>query len=255
MDKIKTTRPVTRGRSEMTRNIAEFWDKTSRGWQAIWGPHIHHGYFENQRETPVEAQEKLIKKLVALVEISPQDAILDVGCGMGGSSLYLAKTCRATVTGITLSHKQVDIATELARKEQAENVTFKVEDALSLASFSDNTFDIVWSLESCEQFYDKQLFIQQAFRVLKSGGQLMLATWCSGADEYTGLQARKYQKLCVSLQLPYMPTIHHYVQLIQTQGFKIRHTLDWSANVKATWELGLAALRAYSFYKIFLLSG
>jgi tocopherol O-methyltransferase len=255
METIRTDRSIAHDRLKITREIADFWNETSIAWQTIWGPHIHHGYFEDHRETPVEAQEKLIEKLLALLEISPGDEILDVGCGMGGSSLYLANKYRAKVTGITLSQKQVDMATQSARKAGLENVSFKVEDALSLASFSDNSFDVVWSLESCEQFYDKQMFIQQAFRVLRPGGRLMLATWCSGADEYAGLQAKQYRKLCVSLQLPYMPTIDCYAKLLQRQGFVLDQALDWSTNVKETWTVGLASLRTYSFFEIFRMSG
>jgi len=255
MEAIRTDRPIELDRLKITREIADFWNKTSQAWQTIWGPHIHHGYFETHRETPVEAQEKLIEKLLAQLKISREDKILDVGCGLGGSSLYLAKKYDATVTGITLSQKQVDMATQLAGKDRMENVSFKVEDAQSLASFADNSFDIVWSLESCEQFYDKRMFIQQAFRVLKPGGRLMLATWCSGADEYAGLEAKQYRKLCLALQLPYMPTIDSYTKLLQQQGFVIRQVLDWSANVKETWVVGLASLRTFSFLKIFRMSG
>ena len=255
METIMTDRPITHDRLKTMREIADFWDKTSVGWQTVWGPHIHHGYFENYRETPIQAQEKLINKLLALLAISPEDEILDAGCGMGGSSRYLAKRYGVRVTGITLSQEQVSMATHLAKEEQIDTVNFKVEDALSLASFSDDTFDVVWSLESCEQFYDKQLFIQQAFRVLKPGGKLILATWCSGAERYSGLQAKKYKKLCLSLQLPYMPTINHYAKLLQQQGFVIKQTLDWSENVKETWRIGLASLRTYSLLTIFRMSG
>lgn len=255
MEKIRTDRPITQDRLRITRDIADFWNKTSEGWQTIWGPHIHHGYFEHRGETAVEAQEKLIDKLLALLTISSQHRILDVGCGLGGSSLYLARKYGAKVTGITLSQKQVDMATQLATKENIRDVTFQVEDALSLASFSEGTFDIVWSLESCEQFYDKQLFIEQAFRVLKPGGSLLLATWCSDAEEYHGAQAKQYEKLCAALQLPYMPTTDTYAKLLQQKGFSIRERLDWSVNVKDTWKVGLASLRSYSFFRVFQLSG
>jgi len=255
MEKIRTDSPVGPDRSKITHDIANFWDKTSLAVRAIWGPHIHHGYFKTGHETPIEAQEKLMEKLAALIKISPHDKILDVGSGMGGSSLYLAKKYSANVTGITLSPKQVDIASRAAREEQLPNVIFKVEDALSMESFSDNTFDVVWSLESCEQFYDKELFIRQAFRVLKPGGSLMLATWCSGAEEYDGAQAKKYVQLCLSLQLPYMPTINRYKKLLQQQGFEIREALNWAPQVEKSWDIGLASLRAHSLIKLFTMSG
>ncbi len=255
MDKIKTDHPVTQDRAKLTRDIARFWDKTSAAVRTIWGPHIHHGYFETCRETPLEAQEKLIEKLAALAEISIGDKILDAGCGMGGGSLYLAKKYRVEVTGITLSPKQAEMATQLAKKERIGTVSFKVEDALVLASLPDNTFDIVWSLESCEQFYDKRLFIMQAFRVLKPGGKLILATWCSGAEEYEGAQARQYIKLCISWQVPYMPTINNYAKLLQQQGFAVLQVLNWSPQVEKSWAIGLASLRAHSLYKMFKMSG
>ena len=174
---------------------------------------------------------------------------------MGGSSLYLAKKFNAAVTGISLSGRQVDIATQSANKDGVKNIVFRVEDALSLASFPDNEFDLVWSLESCEQFYDKKLFIQQAYRVLKSGGDLMLATWCSNADEYMGLEAKKYKRLCVAFQLSYMPTISTYIQLLQQQDFVILHALNWSAKVRESWKIGLACLKTHSFFRLFKILG
>ena len=138
---------------------------------------------------------------------------------MGGTSIYLANKYQAIVTGITLSQKQVDLATQQAHSIKIQNVEFKIEDALSLASMANNSFDIIWSLESCEQFYDKHLFIQQAHRVLKPGGKLMLATWCSDKDEYINEFAKKYQQLCNAFDLPYMPTIKYYHELLNIKGF------------------------------------
>lgn len=254
--KIKTDHPLMTDPIKITNTIASFWDQISGGWRKIWGPHIHHGFYENNNSiTPLEAQVKLIEKLAEMLQITPQSRILDAGCGMGGSSLLLAKKYNAIVNGITLSQKQVAIATQQAQLENVKNVNFKVENALSLASFADNSFDIVWSLESCEQFYDKNLFIQQALRVLKPGGQLMLATWCSSQDEYEGNLAKKYQKLCQAFDLPFMPTMDHYCSLLKTNHFTLKTTLDWSMHVKKSWEIGISLANTYSFLQILKMAG
>lgn len=255
--KIKTYRSIIDDRSLLTKKIATYWDKTSSGWQKIWGPHIHHGYYENNKllQDPIAAQEKLIDKLLELLELTVRSKVLDIGCGLGGSSLYLAKKYNADVTGITLSEKQVALASEKAKITNIKNVHFKIEDALSLQSFSDNVFDVVWSLESCEQFYDKQIFLQQAFRVLKPGGKLLLATWCAGHEEYENHQAKQYRKLCLAFDVPYMPTIKHYCGLIADQGFKLNKFYDWTRQVEKSWHVGFKLLHAYNFLQIFKLAG
>ncbi len=254
--KIKTNSPLLSDRAKITQTIANFWNQISEGWRMVWGPHIHHGYYENNNVlSPLEAQEKLIEKLAEIVDIMPHTKILDAGCGMGGSSLYLAKKYQATVIGITLSDKQVAIATQQAKLENIKHVTFQIEDALSLASFSDNSFDVIWSLESCEQFYDKNLFIKQAFRVLKPNGKLLLATWCSDRDEYEGQLAKKYKKLCQAFDLPYMPSIERYRVLLEKQNFIVKEICDWSTKVAKSWDIGVSLVSAYSFLKILKIAG
>lgn len=249
--KIKTCQPLMKNHIEITQLISTFWDKISLAWRDIWGPHIHHGFYEDDHAiSPIEAQELLIEKITNLLTIRPQARILDVGCGMGGSSLVLAKKYNANVTGVTISAKQRSIAEHQAYVENVQNVNFKIENALSLSSIANKSIDIVWSLESCEQFYDKNLFLKQAFRVLKPGGQLMLATWCSSQEEFENQLAKKYRKLCYAFDLPYMPTFEHYQTILKNNGYNLKQTLDWSHYVEKSWDMGISLVNAYSFFQL-----
>merc|ERR1711865_642930 len=88
-----------------------------------------------------EAQYSFIDEMMKFGGIDPvtdgKAKVLDVGCGFGGTSRYLARALgpESTVTAITLSPKQVERAKELAIEQNTPNVDFMVEDALEMPSF------------------------------------------------------------------------------------------------------------------------
>jgi tocopherol O-methyltransferase len=69
-------------------------------------------------ETKEEAQEQLIDCLISHAQIQRCATILDVGCGLGGTAIYLHQKLGAHVTGVTISPRQIEIANErLAHKD------------------------------------------------------------------------------------------------------------------------------------------
>ena len=76
------------------QKIAEFYDASSGLWEKIWGEHVHHGYYGSDGTLPKErrqAQIDLIEELLLWSGVNYAENILDVGCGIGGSSLYLSE--------------------------------------------------------------------------------------------------------------------------------------------------------------------
>src|SRR5258708_27731203 len=94
--------------------IVEHYDIVSPYYRSLWGEHIHHGYWIRGDESKEKAQLQLTEHLAQLANVRPGSDILDVGCGFGASSLYLAQRYAAKVTGITISPVQVEIATRSA---------------------------------------------------------------------------------------------------------------------------------------------
>ncbi len=68
---------------------------------------MHYGYWEKGTRRMRQAMNLMNRKLAELAKISPVDKVLDAGCGVGGSAIYLAKNIGCRVHGITLSEKQV----------------------------------------------------------------------------------------------------------------------------------------------------
>src|SRR6266446_8023946 len=97
--------------------IRDHYDRVSPYYRGLWGEHLHHGYWIRGDEAKEKAQLQLIEHLAQVAGVKPGSEILDIGCGLGASSLYLAKNYKAAVTGITISEVQVEMATKAAAKE------------------------------------------------------------------------------------------------------------------------------------------
>ena len=234
--------------NDLYQQIQQFYDASSGLWEEIWGEHMHHGYYGRggtYRLNRRQAQIDLIEELLAWAESDacnkPPSTILDLGCGIGGSSLYLAEKLGAQVTGISLSPVQIKRARERAlNRGLANQVTFEVANALEMP-FADQSFDWVWSLESGEHMPDKTKFLQECYRVLKPGGRLILATWCHRpttswagpltTDEKQHLQAI-YQVYC----LPFVLSLPDYEAIALDCGFKALRSEDWSMAVAPFWD-------------------
>ena len=159
-----------------------------------WGEHIHLGYYDEdemaagyKKKDFIQAKYDFIDEMMKFGDIDPvADSgarVLDVGCGFGGTSRYLADKLgpKADVTGITLSPNQVKRGTELAAERGLSNAKFVVMNALEM-DFPDDSFDIVWACESGEHMPDKEAYINEMMRVLKPGGKFVMATWCQRDD-------------------------------------------------------------------------
>ncbi|MEH6547253.1 MAG: methyltransferase domain-containing protein [Sneathiella sp.] len=110
--------------------------------------------------------------LATLAGLDDRCHLLDVCCGMGGPSRYLAQNYGCRVTGIDLTQSRIDGATRLTEMAGLENLAhFKCANALDLP-FADTTFDVLVSQEAFCHVPDKDQLIKECVRVLKPGGRL-----------------------------------------------------------------------------------
>jgi tocopherol O-methyltransferase len=233
--------------TELYQQIQEFYDASSNLWEEVWGEHMHHGYYGedgnlklDRRQAQIDLIEELLNWSGDFTTNRPQN-ILDVGCGIGGSSLYLAEKFGAMVTGITLSPVQANRAKErsIALGLQAKT-DFQVANALDMP-FADDSFDLVWSLESGEHMPDKVKFLQECYRVLKPGGKLIFVTWChrptTVVNPLTSDEEKQLQDIYRVYCLPYVISLPQYTEIVEQCGFKDLRVDDWSTAVEPFWDV------------------
>lgn len=227
--------------STLSEQIQQFYDSSSRLWEEVWGEHMHHGYYGadgKTRKDRRQAQIDLIEELLKWANVAEAQQILDVGCGIGGSSLYLAEKFNAAATGITLSPVQANRAAERARVSNI-NAQFQVADALNMP-FADNSFDLVWSLESGEHMPDKAKFLEECTRVLKPDGIFLMATWCHRPIDKVPLTVDDRKRLAEIYRvyyLPYVISLPEYEAIAQNIGLQDIRTADWSIAVAPFWDV------------------
>ncbi|KAM2685802.1 hypothetical protein EV2_008765 [Malus domestica] len=237
---------------ELKKGIAELYDESSGLWENIWGDHMHHGYYDPNADVSVSipdhraAQIRMIDEVLRFAGISEEPPIripknlVDVGCGIGGSSRYLASKYGANAKGITLSPVQAERANALAAAQGLANqASFQVADALN-QPFPDGEFDLVWSMESGEHMPDKAKFVNELVRVAAPGATIIIVTWCHrdlGASETTLKpdEKRLLDRICNSFYLPAWCSAADYLKLLESHSLKDIKAEDWSPYVAPFW--------------------
>ena len=216
--------------------IRNHYDISTLFYRLLWGPHIHHGYWEAE-ETPRVAQEQLTRRLANLAAIKPESVVYDIGCGMGGSSIWLAQNLSCAVTGVTLSPVQQKWASSTAALKRIKpRPTFRCADA-ELIEFPDESADIVWSIECTEHLFDKPKFFNRAARWLKPGGRFALLAWLAGEAPLTTQQNEQVLRVCEGMFCPSLGTQSDYVSWFEQAGLRVVDTGIWTRQVEQTWEI------------------
>ncbi|MCJ2543821.1 methyltransferase domain-containing protein [Synechococcus bigranulatus str. 'Rupite'] len=207
-----------------------------------WGEHIHLGHYGSppQPKDFLKAKVDFVHEMVrwaGLDQLPAGTRVLDVGCGIGGSSRILAQDYGFSVTGITISPQQVKRAQELT--PTGLDVQFLVEDALAM-SFPDGSFDVVWSIEAGPHMPDKALFARELLRVLKPGGILVVADWNQRDDRQkplNGWERLVMRQLLDQWSHPAFASIEGFAELLAATGWVEGEviTADWTEPTLPSW--------------------
>jgi len=236
----KTLRPNDKGK------IVEHYDTVSPYYHALWGEHLHHGYWIRGDESKEAAQLQLTEHLATLANVGEGAAVLDVGCGFGGSTLYLARKYKARATGITISPVQIEMATNAAKAAGLE-ARFLLMDAEKL-DFSE-PFDLLWSIESISHYYDREKFFANAVPFLKAGGVFAFTDWFKRPG-LTPTQRRKFIDPIERGMFVELETMDDYAAYLVANGMEILHRQELTKQCAKTWDLGLGIIRDKSLWAL-----
>jgi tocopherol O-methyltransferase len=212
----------------------------------MWGDHIHHGYWIRGDESKETAQIQLIEHLAQLANIKTGLHILDIGCGFGGSSLYLTKKYGASTTGITISPVQVQMAKEAAAKTNLD-ASFLLMDAEDM-QFA-QPFDLLWSVESISHYHDPRTFFASAVKFLKPGGGFALTDWFRKGD-ISPADKKKFIEPIEEGMMVELRGMDDYHDFLVSSGLHVIHRQDLTVNCAKSWDIGLDIIMDKAFWSM-----
>ncbi len=231
--------------------ISRFYDLGSPYYLQVFGCHIHDGYYLTGKETREEAQENLIRFLSAKADIRPGSTILDVGSGIGGSSIWLAQQLQAKTTGITISPVQVDIARQLARDRNVDS-RFLLMDAGDMSFLQ--TFDYIWIVAALTHLVDQEKFLKSSLKFLEPGGKLIIYDWTLDDNLSKLTDDPDIEAVVDGMVLSRLYPLDTYLQWLRKIGSRITYAEDITEHTLKTWDGALSILTDPGVWKMLLQS-
>jgi len=150
------------------------------------GGYINFGYWKNinllkkiSESERILSEKNLYKLVFNKLEISKDDVILEVGCGLGLGSILLAQNHSVNqIVGIDLSKAQIDRAKEKHKTMLNKNKTLTfVQDIAEKIPYQNKSFSKIFTVEAAQHFTNIATFISEAKRLLIPGGKLVITTF------------------------------------------------------------------------------
>lgn len=230
--------PLGRPALERHARIRDYFERCWPDYRWVWGSHRHGGMHVGLRGGGGCGHDESVlhtnRVLADAADVREGDAVLDAGCGVGGSALWLAWYRGARVHGVTLVPSQAAFARRAAEDRGLSHlVSFEVADYLETGR-PDESFDVVWGLESVCYAADKAAFLREAFRLLKPGGRIVVADGFLSRAARDAAEARLVRSWCDGWAVPDVGTIGDFLADARAAGFEGVRAVDLTHAAKGS---------------------
>jgi tocopherol O-methyltransferase len=240
--------------------IRSYFEDTTKDYLKYYGTrkhhHMHYGFDRDlpKGSSPTGHMTRYLARVAGLLPAvlgRPAPRVLDAGCGMGGSSILLAREAGAHCVGINLVPMHARIAQIFAHTDSTKwgtdqetprgvtpvnpkvsrtPATFVANDYTTPA-FKPESFDIVWALESFCYAPDKELWIRNMATLLKPGGRLVIGDGFSGRPAANAAEARGFDLFLKGWAVPHFCSFDDMKVWAQRAGLDVVHAEDITADV------------------------
>jgi tocopherol O-methyltransferase len=215
--------------------VIDYYADTRPDYRLIWrtgrSSSLHFGYYDREHTDHNAAVLNLNAQLADLAGITAQDRVLDAGCGVGGSTVWLAGNRGCRVTGVDITPGHLEDAALLAHRRGLASLADFILANFARTPFAKESFSVVWAVESIVHAPDRAVFLAEAFRLLRPGGVLLVCEYLLASQTMTAEDAEDVDQWCAGWAMLGLLTENQYRGLLDTAGFEHATVHDWTPQV------------------------
>ena len=235
---------------DQLRSVINYYDRTWFDYRWVWlngeNNAIHFGYRDKQGISHAQSLLNTNRVLADLISIQPGERVLDAGCGIGGSAVWLAEQRGATVVGITPVRTQVLRARRIVASRNLGHAVTVAQLDYTATPFADASFDVVWALESVCHAPVKAAFYRESARLLRPGGRLVVAEYMRARRALPSADEMLLRQWLHGWMIPDLDTKEEHSQYALDSGLSNIEVHDVTANMRRSlrrlYVLSLAGL-------------
>jgi ubiquinone/menaquinone biosynthesis C-methylase UbiE len=198
------------------------------------------GYYDTSIKSHEESLLRLNEVIFDIAKIRQNDLVLDAGCGVGGSSIWLAKLKGCKVIGISLAKKEIKLARKFSKQNKVDNIIrFEAMNMIN-TNFPDNFFNVIIAIESTCYIINKLFFLREASRILKQGERLIISDYFFNKSYSL---TEKYYMNCINKESSInLCSFENFESLMKLSGFGNIKQYNISSNIRESYEKGIIKL-------------
>lgn len=227
--------------------IRDGFDALAEVYYAYWGEFFHLAIFDEHDSLAdvAAAYQRTHERYFAAIGGPTAVRVLELACGGGALSAWMADRTGGEVVGVDFSSRQLQHAARHVAGGRRPNLRFVQHDIMRLARLDEGYFDAAICLDAGCYLPDRGVALRQVAARLRPGARLLVVDWCA-SERTTKLQRELLlEPLCRYWAITELGSVSGYRVALEAAGFAIVEIDDLSESVMPNWERGYrAALRA-----------
>lgn len=211
-----------------TQKIASYYNWNQLAYSLLWSrTGLHYGFWNAGTRSVDEAVRNANQAVCDMLDIGPRDRVLDAGCGIGGTSVYIAEQTGSEVVGLTLSKVQQSVAAMRAlRSKASKRLDFFLSDYTN-TGLPSGSFTKAFCLESANYSEPKDAVVREIYRLLAPGGRVFIVDGYLTEKPMDKPEIKDaYQRMVEGWAMQSMTTVQHMSDIMNFCGFQNVRYID-----------------------------